>query len=626
MCSSKIEKLYGNISLVDKDEVVLEMTEVSRMDGVDDVDWCLVGKVLLGKKVNREAFKDRNRVWRRGPWHFGNSLIALEKPIDTGNISKLGFNRANFWIQIHDIPILCMNRRTARWLAEQLGEVVEILLESRDCWGKFMRVKVSIDITKPLKRWLKLKSGTSEEIIMVGLKYERLLHFCYACGRIGHGIKECMDEVARKAGTPTKFGSWLKASTFEKGRPRFNSKGSGGSSDRSRSLGASRDTTKDGPVSVRPKSLTSHGDIIVSVMAAAQSLTNEIQLETLIFDRVNGPLIANDMCVDGSEAGFIRLSKELAQPSRGTSIRPPTALEAQDLSGLILPLVISQSKPGIQVTGIISSPLHRILGVKQSIQKTFRGKPAFLHQQRTVLYPSWVKVPRYFVLRPPLRLLINVLHLPLWAPGTMIGLSWNVRGLGNPCAIAALLRLLKHHSPGLVFLSETKSNSFKAERIRVSLDFNGSLCVDSVGNSDGLLLLWKHSNKVLVVSFSSGHIDARVCKEDGFLWRFIGFYGEPNASKRHVSWALLRRLKDINNLPWVCGSDFNERLSMNDKVGGSNSSVSSMIQFRQVVDYCNLTDLGFFGPSLTWNNIRDGRDNIQERLDRFLYLKMVCLG
>lgn len=53
---------------------------------------------------------------------------------------------------------------------------------------------MKIDIDKPLKRWLRLKLGKTEEITVVNLRYERLPEFCFACGRIGHGIKECVDE------------------------------------------------------------------------------------------------------------------------------------------------------------------------------------------------------------------------------------------------------------------------------------------------------------------------------------------------------------------------------------------------------------------------------------------------
>ena len=112
-----------------------------------------------------------------------------------------------------------MNRRMGRWLAEQIGEVAEILSESRECWSKYLRVKVKIDITKLLKQWLRVKLGKSEDVTRVGLKYERPLEFCFACGRIGHDIRECLDEEVRKValeGLPTKFGSWLKALTSER--------------------------------------------------------------------------------------------------------------------------------------------------------------------------------------------------------------------------------------------------------------------------------------------------------------------------------------------------------------------------------------------------------------------------
>ena len=91
-----------------------------------------------------------------------------------GKISLLSFSKVELWIQIHDVPILCMNRRSAKWMAEQIGRVIEILPESKDCRGKFMKVKVQVDISKPLRQWLRLKLDNSSNIEMVRLKYERL--------------------------------------------------------------------------------------------------------------------------------------------------------------------------------------------------------------------------------------------------------------------------------------------------------------------------------------------------------------------------------------------------------------------------------------------------------------------
>lgn len=59
------------------------------------------------------------------------------------------------------------------------------------------------------------------------------------------------------------------------------------------------------------------------------------------------------------------------------------------------------------------------------------------------------------------------------------------------------------------------------------------LAVASIGQSGGLPLLWDKDTNVIVHSFSKNHIDANVqLKGSDFLWRFTGFYGEPDSSGR----------------------------------------------------------------------------------------------
>ncbi|KAK2637677.1 hypothetical protein Ddye_025472 [Dipteronia dyeriana] len=145
-----------------------------------------------------------------------------------------------------------------------------------------MKVKVSLDISKPLKRWLRLKLSKSDEVTMVSLKYERLPEFCYACGRIGHGMKECLDEEARKValdGSTTKFGCWLKATMIEK-KTRFTSQDNGSLSDKTRSSGTSRDREVDGSVSLRPGHLATQKINLMSPAVRKRRLMIEKQQET----------------------------------------------------------------------------------------------------------------------------------------------------------------------------------------------------------------------------------------------------------------------------------------------------------------------------------------------------------
>ncbi|KAL5779809.1 hypothetical protein ACOSQ2_010546 [Xanthoceras sorbifolium] len=112
-----------------------------------------------------------------------------------------------------------MNKNTARLLASMVGEIVEIAEEPRDFWGKYLRVRVIVDVTKPLKRGLRVWLAEFEMMLTVLLKYERLPEFCHRCGMVGHSVRECMLKASAEG--DLKFGSWLKATPHVRfnGRP-----------------------------------------------------------------------------------------------------------------------------------------------------------------------------------------------------------------------------------------------------------------------------------------------------------------------------------------------------------------------------------------------------------------------
>jgi len=67
----------------------------------------------------------------------------------------------------------------------------------------------------------------------------------------------------------------------------------------------------------------------------------------------------------------------------------------------------------------------------------------------------------------------------------------------------------------------------------------------------------KNGITVDLKSYSKYHIDVWVSEEDGRMWRFTGFYGEPARARRRESWRLMRFLRNQANLPWLCVGDFN---------------------------------------------------------------------
>lgn len=106
---------------------------------------------------------------------------------------------------------------------------------------------------------------------------------------------------------------------------------------------------------------------------------------------------------------------------------------------------------------------------------------------------------------------------------------------------------------------ETKLGRIRMESIKRKLEFLNMLTVDGVGKSGDLALLWGEEISVLVQNYSQRHINGMIrCSEREEPWKFTGFYGQLDASKRHEAWALLKYLARLAPHPRVCIGDFNE--------------------------------------------------------------------
>lgn len=56
--------------------------------------------------------------------------------------------------------------------------------------GEFCRIKVNLDVQKQLRSGV-FVSPSDKEKIWLPFKYENVPTFCFSCGRMGHGVKEC---------------------------------------------------------------------------------------------------------------------------------------------------------------------------------------------------------------------------------------------------------------------------------------------------------------------------------------------------------------------------------------------------------------------------------------------------
>ncbi|KAL5563560.1 hypothetical protein UlMin_033307 [Ulmus minor] len=200
----------------DAEEVVISNLQSDlRTAGEKKLTCSLVACILTTKVITRESFSlfvqnvwrtraivgvesleenkfilrfasevDRRRIISNGPWSIENYLIALEIPQGLGDYTKMKFNRVSFCVQLHNVPIFGMTREMGAVLGSMLGEFEEVL----DIQSGALRLRVIIDVSKPLKRFLKLRLDADKEASIILVRYERLPDLCYACGILGHPL------------------------------------------------------------------------------------------------------------------------------------------------------------------------------------------------------------------------------------------------------------------------------------------------------------------------------------------------------------------------------------------------------------------------------------------------------
>lgn len=75
----------------------------------------------------------------------------------------------------------------------------------------FLRVRVTLDVTKPFRRWILIDSAKRGSTDVYDIEYENIPHFCFSCGRLGHSDLFCPTPGTRDANGNLPFGRGLRA-------------------------------------------------------------------------------------------------------------------------------------------------------------------------------------------------------------------------------------------------------------------------------------------------------------------------------------------------------------------------------------------------------------------------------
>lgn len=236
-----LEDMYAGLVIDEEDEggIVVANTEIVEQKQT----YVLIGKFLTEKNINFHAMQnimatlwrpkegmevhdiggmrysfvffhkmDIQKVIDGGPWSFEQATLVLHQLANGEDPNTVKLQYVEMWVQVYDIPRGLLSENILRSVGASIGKFIRMDTNTLDgAWKPFARIRVMINVEKPLKRRLKIKrEGDSWN--WINFKYERLGTFCFVCGILGHSERDCNiiyenpDKVIDKA-----YGVWLRA-------------------------------------------------------------------------------------------------------------------------------------------------------------------------------------------------------------------------------------------------------------------------------------------------------------------------------------------------------------------------------------------------------------------------------
>ncbi|CAL1402094.1 unnamed protein product [Linum trigynum] len=127
-----------------------------------------------------------------GPWTILDHYLVVHQWSPSFRTSDKPHKSVVAWIQLPELPVHFYHREVLFALGNLIGRTVKLDYHTENLErGKFARLAVELDMTKPLATRIRL-DGSWQPVL-----YENLPEICFECGRIGHTEEFC----AKKAGT-----------------------------------------------------------------------------------------------------------------------------------------------------------------------------------------------------------------------------------------------------------------------------------------------------------------------------------------------------------------------------------------------------------------------------------------
>jgi hypothetical protein len=319
----------------------------------------------------------KNKALFEGPWMFNKSLLVIEDFEPTKTVKEYEFTTIPIWVRMFGLPLGMMDRDTGESIGDEIGKFMEADVDDDGlAKGKYLRVKVRINIKRPLMRGIMLNVGEGKDGLWSRFEYEYLPDFCYICGMLDHINKDCKIILAK--GEKAQFGSWLKAFIPRQNNDHFRGVYEGG-----RAMSIGHGSGKTGRYGFHSFSNKSRSDNESWRIKSAHNLTERISGKD---NEANNPTQLNkEKCHSGEKGNMAEKqlllegrNKELEGKDKGTadgSVIPSSVVNGGE-SNTTFPSILSAGNgTGLHVPVHVDqrvAMLNKKQGVKE--QKTYVKK------------------------------------------------------------------------------------------------------------------------------------------------------------------------------------------------------------------------------------------------------------
>ncbi|KAL4335546.1 hypothetical protein GQ457_07G011820 [Hibiscus cannabinus] len=555
--------------------------------------------------VKFAAEEDYTKVLKEGPWTIFGSYLTVQTWSRGFSTSQVFPSQVIVWVRLPGFPYRYYTKSLFRRIAAVLGRVVRVDYNTKGGdRGKFARLAVMLDLTKPLRSCIGIDGFIQR------LEYEGLQNICFGCGTYGHAKEHCgtseLAEVSHngngnrafplsnkkvdKVAAEDLFGPWMVVEDRRRRARRTDTSGahmppgtSGLRFEMLNNLSADVDASsignsiggsgKEPSVQAGPqRSVTRKNGYQGKIVAMELGRVSEIILTNGIGSTAQHQAITIVGNGDSREEGSGSISRA-------------------GLKGIGKKKVQFKKKPELKFpAGGLTFACSEMVNIRNDVSRRRfscgednSGKP-----------PDNLGLTG----RTPLN-------------DTRVT---NMLQFDEDRDPGLIERIVRQYDPSLVVLFETRVGGRRANSVIRRLGFECSFRVEARGFRGGIWILWKSAVDVKFLYLSNQYIHMEVMENGMSSPVFVtAVYGSPSIQFRKHLWSQLEDLDPGPAKPWVLGGDFNAISNAEDRRGGSLSRSGISKGFSDFIFDTGVVDVPFRGPRFTWF-----QGLLYQRLDRVL--------